>query len=100
MRIALAAQHLRASHTMARVVIGPNGAGLDRAVEAWPSRTRVVLGVRIEQRVAACGTPLCAGGFGVDIGSGKGRLGKREGDEVTAELPWGTSKFRVIALNQ
>jgi len=27
-------------------------------------------------------------------------LGKREGDEVTAELPWGVSKFKVIALNQ
>jgi len=31
---------------------------------------------------------------------GKLLLGKREGDEVTAELPWGTSKFKVIALNQ
>jgi transcription elongation factor GreA len=27
-------------------------------------------------------------------------LGKKEGDEVSAELPWGTSKFRVIAINQ
>lgn len=26
--------------------------------------------------------------------------GKREGDEVTAKLPWGTSKFRVIAINK
>ena len=25
-------------------------------------------------------------------------VGKREGDEVTTELPWGTSKFRVIAI--
>jgi len=31
---------------------------------------------------------------------GKMLLGKREGDEVTAELPWGTSKFRVIAINR
>jgi len=31
---------------------------------------------------------------------GKILLGKREGDEVTAELPWGTSKFRVIAINR
>jgi transcription elongation factor GreA len=31
---------------------------------------------------------------------GKLLLGKREGDEVTAELPWGTSKFRVIAINK
>ena len=29
---------------------------------------------------------------------GKLLLGKREGDEVTAELPWGKSKFRVIAI--
>ena len=25
-------------------------------------------------------------------------VGKREGDEVTTELPWGSSKFRVIAI--
>ena len=25
-------------------------------------------------------------------------VGKREGDEVSTELPWGTSKFRVIAI--
>ena len=31
---------------------------------------------------------------------GKILLGKKEGDEVSAELPWGTSKFRVIAINQ
>jgi transcription elongation factor GreA len=38
----------------------------------------------------------------ISVASPVGRLllGKREGDEVTAELPWGTSKFRVIALNQ
>ena len=27
-------------------------------------------------------------------------LGKKEGDAVTAELPWGTSQFRVIAINK
>jgi transcription elongation factor GreA len=31
---------------------------------------------------------------------GKLLLGKREGDEVAAELPWGRSKFRVIAINK
>lgn len=31
---------------------------------------------------------------------GKLLLGKKEGDEVSAELPWGTSKFRVIAINR
>jgi transcription elongation factor GreA len=31
---------------------------------------------------------------------GRVLLGKREGDEVTAELPWGTSKYRVIAINK
>jgi len=38
----------------------------------------------------------------ISVASPVGRLllGKREGDQVTAELPWGTSKFRVIALNQ
>jgi len=45
----------------------------------------------------------------VDLDSGKisvaspvGRLllGKREGDEVNADLPWGTSKFRVISINK
>ena len=27
-------------------------------------------------------------------------LGKKEGDAVTAEFPWGTSQFRVIAINK
>ncbi len=45
----------------------------------------------------------------VDLESGKismaspvGRvlLGKREGEEVTTELPWGASKYRVIAINK
>jgi transcription elongation factor GreA len=31
---------------------------------------------------------------------GKLLLGKKEGDEVAAELPWGRSKFRVIAINK
>lgn len=31
---------------------------------------------------------------------GKLLLGKREGDEVTADLPWGTTKFRIIAINR
>jgi transcription elongation factor GreA len=38
----------------------------------------------------------------ISVSSPVGRilLGKKEGDEVSAELPWGTSKFRVIAINQ
>jgi len=45
----------------------------------------------------------------VDLESGKismaspvGRilLGKREGDVVTADLPWGQEKYRVIAINK
>lgn len=32
--------------------------------------------------------------------AGKMLLGKREGDEVTVDLPWGKSKFRVIAINK
>jgi transcription elongation factor GreA len=38
----------------------------------------------------------------ISVSSPVGRilLGKKEGEEVTAELPWGTTKFRVIAINQ
>jgi len=38
----------------------------------------------------------------ISVASPVGRilLGKREGDEVTAELPWGTSNFRVISINK
>jgi transcription elongation factor GreA len=38
----------------------------------------------------------------ISVSSPVGRilLGKKEGDEVSAELPWGTSKFRVIAINK
>jgi transcription elongation factor GreA len=38
----------------------------------------------------------------ISVSSPVGRilLGKKEGDAVTAELPWGTSQFRVIAINK
>jgi transcription elongation factor GreA len=38
----------------------------------------------------------------ISVSSPVGRilLGKKEGDEVSAELPWGTSEFRVIAINK
>jgi len=37
----------------------------------------------------------------ISVASPVGRLllGKKEGDQVTAKLPWGTSRFRVIAIN-
>ena len=31
---------------------------------------------------------------------GKALIGKREGDEVKVSLPWGTTRFRVIAINK
>jgi len=38
----------------------------------------------------------------ISVASPVGRLllGRREGDQVTAKLPWGTSRFRVIAINR
>jgi transcription elongation factor GreA len=38
----------------------------------------------------------------ISMASPVGRLliGKREGDTVTAELPWGQEKYRVIAINK
>lgn len=38
----------------------------------------------------------------ISVASPVGRLllGKKEGDQVSAKLPWGTSRFRVIAINQ
>lgn len=38
----------------------------------------------------------------ISVASPVGRLllGKKEGDQVTAKLPWGTSRFRVIAINR
>jgi transcription elongation factor GreA len=38
----------------------------------------------------------------ISVASPVGRLllGKKEGDHVTAKLPWGTSRFRVIAINR
>jgi transcription elongation factor GreA len=50
--------------------------------------------------VSAVEVDLENGKISVASPVGKLLLGKREGDEVTAELPWGTSKFRVIALNK
>jgi transcription elongation factor GreA len=31
---------------------------------------------------------------------GRALAGKREGDEVKVDLPWGTTRFRVIAINK
>jgi len=50
--------------------------------------------------VSAAEVDLEKGKISVASPVGQLLLGKKEGDEVTAELPWGTSKFRVIALNQ
>lgn len=50
--------------------------------------------------VSAAEVDLEKGKISVASPVGKILLGKKEGDEVTAELPWGTTKFRVIALNQ
>jgi len=38
----------------------------------------------------------------ISVSSPVGRilLGKREGEEATVELPWGTTKFRVISINK
>jgi transcription elongation factor GreA len=38
----------------------------------------------------------------ISVASPVGRmlLGKKEGDQVSAKLPWGTSRFRVIAINR
>lgn len=50
--------------------------------------------------VSAPEVDLDKGKISVASPVGKLLLGKKEGDEVTAELTWGTSKFKVIALNQ
>jgi transcription elongation factor GreA len=38
----------------------------------------------------------------ISVASPVGRLlvGRKEGDQVTVKLPWGTSRFRVIAINR
>jgi len=50
--------------------------------------------------VSAAEVDLENGKISVASPVGKLLLGKRESDEVTAELPWGKSKFRVIAINK
>ena len=50
--------------------------------------------------VSAAEVDLDKGKISVASPVGKLLLGKREGDEVTAKLPWGKSKFRVIAINK
>ncbi len=50
--------------------------------------------------VSAAEVDLDKGKISIASPVGKLLLGKREGDEVTAELPWGKSKFRVIAINK
>jgi len=50
--------------------------------------------------VSAAEVDLDNGKISVASPVGKLLLGKREGDEVVAELPWGKGKFRVIAINK
>lgn len=50
--------------------------------------------------VSAAEVDLDKGKISVASPVGRLLLGKREGDEVMAELPWGKSKFRVIAINK
>jgi len=50
--------------------------------------------------VSAVEVDLEKGKISVASPAGKKLLGKREGDQVTIELPWGKSKFRVIAINK
>ena len=50
--------------------------------------------------VSAAEVDLDKGKISIASPVGKLLLGKREGDEVTAELPWGKGKFRVIAINK
>ncbi len=50
--------------------------------------------------VSAVEVDLENGKISVASPAGKQLLGKREGAQVTVELPWGKSKFRVIAINK
>jgi transcription elongation factor GreA len=50
--------------------------------------------------VSAVEVDLEKGKISVASPAGKQLLGKREGAQVTVELPWGKSKFRVIAINK
>ncbi len=50
--------------------------------------------------VSAAEVDLEKGKISIASPVGKLLLGKREGDEVAADLPWGQSKFRVIAINK
>ena len=50
--------------------------------------------------VSAVEVDLENGKISVASPAGKQLLGKREGSQVTVELPWGKSKFRVIAINK
>lgn len=50
--------------------------------------------------VSAVEVDLENGKISVASPAGKQLLGKREGAQVTVELPWGKNKFRVIAINK
>ena len=50
--------------------------------------------------VSAVEVDLEKGKISVASPAGKTLLGKREGDQVSIELPWGKTKFRVIAINK
>src|SRR5262249_35129839 len=83
MRLAARALDLRAHHAVAGVVVLADGALLHRLGEARPTRARVELPSRAEQRLAAAHAAVGALGLGVPVGAGEGALGARAaGDAV------------------
>ena len=50
--------------------------------------------------VSSAEVDLEKGKISVESPVGRALVGKKEGDEVVVELPKGSSRFRVIAINQ
>src|SRR5690606_25291670 len=73
--VAGGAEDLDATHPVAEVLLGPDGVAADRCPEAGPPRPGVVLGVGVEELVAAAGAAVDAVALEVPVLAGGGALG-------------------------
>src|SRR5205814_5052728 len=71
---ALAAFHFRSPHSMAAIFFGFHDFAFGRRIKTWPSATRIKLGLRPEQRLAAADALVCSRCARLFIFAAVGRL--------------------------
>ncbi len=77
MRIAAGTARLGSNHAIGVVSLFRYGGLIDWLEEAWPTGTRIKLGLRAKEWLSAAHTGVSACDLGLPVLAGKGRLGSR-----------------------